>query len=616
MRRTIAHTQVNSLLDNVDQLGFYMYDYPSNTWVSTTKGEAHTRMSRISMGLWALGVRHGDRVAVMSESRFEWALADMGGLTIGAAIVSIYPTSTAEATGYILNHSGAKVVFLENHSHWAKVSPQLEQLPNLEQIILIDAHGMPTGIENGWITLATLEEMGQALQAERPELGQQALDRVQPDDLASLMYTSGTTGMPKGVALTHEMLFTVIEVVAGAREPGTDREDQGMEAETVANSVIYLPMSHILQRVSLYGVILGGGAMYFAPTINDLVMTCRAANPASITGVPRVYEKIRARILAGVAQKSEAEQAMFEEGLRIGREVVLRQETGLPLEPEMAQAYERFDQTLFKPLRTSIFGRNIEFASCGAAPISRDLLEFFYIIGVPILEGYGLTETCAPITLNLPHHHKIGTVGPPLPGSKIKIAPDGEVLLKGPSVFQHYYNNPDATSDAFTPDGWFRSGDIGHLDKDGFLTITDRKKFLIITAAGKNIPPAPIELKLMQHPLISQVIVHGDRRKYLTALFTLDEEGSSTWAKRHGMDSLSQESLAREPALLAELGRFVDEVNGELARYETIKQFQVLPEEFSVANGFLTSSMKVKRKVIEQAYAELIDAMYVGEDWG
>ena len=608
MRRTIAHTQVDSLLDNLDQPGFFMYDRPSEEWVSATKGEAHTRMCHISMGLWSLGVRHGDRVAVMSESRFEWALADMGGLTIGAAIVSIYPTSTAEATGYILNHSGAKVVFLENQTHWAKVSAQLEQLPNLEQIILFDAQGMPSGTD-GWITLATLEEMGQALQAEQPELVQQGLDQVQPDDLASLMYTSGTTGLPKGVALTHEMLFTVIEVVKAAREQG--EADESVPDEEVANSVIYLPMSHILQRVSLYGVILGGGAMYFAPTINDLVMTCRAANPASITGVPRVYEKIRARIMAGVGQKSEQEREVFAEGLRVGRQVILQEEAGLPVEPELRQTYDRFDQMLFKPLRRSIFGTNIEFASCGAAPISRDLLEFFYIIGVPILEGYGLTETCAPITLNLPNHHKIGTVGPALPGSEIKIAPDGEVLLKGPSVFQHYYNNPNATSDAFTPDGWFKSGDIGHLDEDGFLTITDRKKFLIITAAGKNIPPAPIEMKLIQHPLVSQVVVHGDRRRYLTALFTLDEEGSNTWAKQHGMDGLSQESLAQEPALLDELGRFVDEVNENLARYETIKRFQVLPEEFSVANGFLTSSMKVKRKVIEEEYADLIDSMYI-----
>ncbi|MGB1252201.1 MAG: AMP-dependent synthetase/ligase, partial [Candidatus Promineifilaceae bacterium] len=254
----------------------------------------------------------------------------------------------------------------------------------------------------------------------------------------------------------------------------------------------------------------------------------------------------------------------------------------------------------------------IEYLTCGAAPISTELLEFYYAIGLPVYEGYGLTETSSPITLNLPDKHRIGTVGPALPGSQMKIAEDGEVLLKGPSVFQEYYNNPEATAASFTDDGWFMSGDIGEIDADGFLRITDRKKYLIITAAGKNIAPAPIEQNLLQHPLIGQVVVHGDQRKFLSALLTLDPEALAVWAEQNGKTSMSPAQLAADAKIRTEVEAFVASVNSKVARYETIKKFEILPEEFSVANGYLTPSMKIKRKTIEVDFASTLDAMYAG----
>ncbi|MEM7334881.1 MAG: long-chain fatty acid--CoA ligase [Chloroflexota bacterium] len=595
-RRTIAHMQTDRMSSKQSTNSYYAKK--DDAWIPITNGEALKASTEMGMGLWSLGVRHKDRIAVMSNSRAEWDLMDNGSLNIGATVVSIYPTSTQDATMYILEHSGAKTAVLESVEHWNLISARLSELPNLEHIVMIDAAGMPSG---DWIDLNKLRELGRDYLQENPSTPDEARDQVQPGDLASLMYTSGTTGNPKGVALTHEMLFNVVETL-----------DSMVELNEGDTAVIYLPMSHILQRVNVYLGRFSGLVGYFAPSILDFVETCQAANPMTLSGVPRVFEKIHARVMAGVEQAPPTRQKIFNRALDVGRKRVRLEQANQSVPFGIKLQSRLFERLVYSKLRAGIFGENIEFLTTGAAPISTELLEFYFAIGLPLYEGYGLTETCSPITLNVPEAHKIGTVGKALAGSEVKIAEDGEVLLKGPSVFETYYNNPEATSDSFNEDGWFMTGDIGELDSDGFLKITDRKKFLIITAAGKNIAPAPIEQKLLQHPLIGQVVVHGDKRKFLSALLTLDPEALTVWAEQNGKSGKSPAELAADPDIQVSVNEFVESVNSQVARYETIKKFVILPEEFSIENGYMTPSMKLKRKAIENGYAATIDKMYAG----
>ncbi|MEM7114398.1 MAG: long-chain fatty acid--CoA ligase [Chloroflexota bacterium] len=595
-RRTIAHMQHDRMTAQPDAPTYYYHK--NDSWHPMTNAEVLEAAAEIGAGLWSLGVRHSDRVAVMSESRYEWDMIDASALDIGACVVSIYPTSTTDVTAYILEHSGSKVAFLENAERWQTAVSKLPEMTELKQVVIIDAADMPEG---DWITLDQLRAKGRDLLAEQPSLISEARDAVQPDDLASLMYTSGTTGNPKGVSLTHNMLYTLLEVVLSLTEtkPGD-------------TNVIYLPMSHILQRVNVYAGRFANTVGYFSPSILEFSMTAKAANPSRMTAVPRLLEKVHARVMAGIEQAPPNRQRLIERALAVGKQRTQLVESGksVPLLLRLQDAL--FERLVFSKLRATIFGTNIEFLTCGAAPISTELLEFYYAINLPVYEGYGLTETCAPITINLPDNHKIGTVGPPLPGSEVKIAEDGEILLKGPSVFNSYFDNPEATAASFTEDGWFKSGDIGELDADGFLRITDRKKFIIITAAGKNIAPAPIEQKLLQHPLIGQVVVHGDKRNFLSALLTLDPETLAVWAEQNGKAGVDLAELSTDPQLVAEINQFVEAVNSKLARYETIKRFHILPEEFTTANGYLTPSMKIKRKVVETDFAGVLDGMYAG----
>lgn len=592
--KTIAHMQYQRMAHNPSDNSYFFKQ--GEEWVPVKHQDALQSGTEIGMGLWALGVRHHDRIAVMSATRPEWASIDNGALNMGAAVVSIYPTSTPDTTRHILQNSGAKVVFLETVEHWQILEQIRADLPELQQIVLIDPDNVPAG---DWLGLEKVQEMGRELIQEQPDLPNTARRQVQPEDLASLMYTSGTTGLPKGVALTHEMLYSVVETVSKLAPL--------KEGDT---SVIYLPMSHILQRVNVYVGRHIGLIGYFAPSIYDFVETCQAANPVNLPGVPRMLEKIHSRIMAGLEQASPFRKNLFLIAIQAGRERVRLEHADQPVPLGLKLKTTLFEKLVYSKIRGRLFGENIEFLTSGAAPISEELLEFYYAIGLPVYEGYGLTETSSPITLNLPDRFKLGTVGPALPGCEVKIGEDGEVLLKGPSVFKLYYNNPEATAEAFTEDGWFKSGDIGELDEDGFLSITDRKKYLIITAAGKNIAPAPIEQKLIQHPLIGQIVVHGDQRKYLSALFTLDPESLEVWANQNDKAHLSPADLAADPILHQSINEHVDVVNGSLARYETIKKFTILPEEFTIDNGYLTSSMKLKRKVVEKDFSGVLDGMY------
>ncbi|MFK7805643.1 MAG: long-chain fatty acid--CoA ligase [Anaerolineae bacterium] len=592
---TIAQMLHESMSSNPNADSYY-YPDSKGDFVKVTNGEALTLTEKAGAGLHALGLKKGDRIAIMANTRYEWQVVDNGAMQMGHVVVAIYPTTKEEHTIYILEHSGSSVAILEDKSHWEMIEPYLNKLTDLQHIVMLNSDGMAPG---DWISYDQLLENGAKTLADNPSLLKEGRNSVTPDDLAGLVYTSGTTGLPKGVALSHSNLHSVANTLDDIVPLG--RGDKG---------VVYLPMSHILQRVNTYYGSKAGIVGYFAPAITELVATCQAAQPSSVSGVPRVYEKVHSRIMAGVSAASESRQKTFNNAISAGIERARLELAGKPVPLGLKVKTFFFERLVFKKLRGAIFGENARMMTSGAAPISVELLEFFHAIGLPIYEGYGLTETSSPITLNLPGNTKLGTVGPPLPGSQIKIADDGEILLKGPGVFKEYYKNEEATKEAFTDDGWFKSGDIGEIDADGYLKITDRKKFIIITAAGKNIAPAPIEQKLNQHPLIGQVVVHGDKKKYLTALLALDSEGLAAWAEANGKANLAPEAIAEDPQLQDEIKNFVAKVNGELARFETIKYHTVIPEEFSVENGLLTPSMKIKRKTVEETYSGAIDSMY------
>lgn len=568
------------------------YQRRNGGWVPTSWRQALRQSAELAAGLWTLGCRHGDRVAIIAETRPEWTACDLAALSCGAVSVGIYPTSTAEQTVYILQHSEAKVAIVEDLAQLAKIATARHELPALAQIVLID------GEEPTALPLFSLAARGRALLNEDPELIMRQVETVSPDDVAILVYTSGTTGPPKGVVLTHRNLYATIE--STQRFLPTSDRDVG---------VVFLPLAHSLQRVTGYSGLKCGVIGYYAPSIAEVPETWIAAQPTVVASVPRIFEKIHAKIMTGLAEQPPLRRKIFAAALSVGlaRSRYLQQRQPVPTWLQLP--YQLADHLVFSKIRARTFGERVRFLVSGGAPISVALLEFFHAVGLQILEGYGLTETCAPATVNQPHYFKFGTVGRALPGIELRIADDGEVLIRGEGVFKAYYRDPEATGAALDADGWFRSGDIGAIDADGFLKITDRKKDLIITAGGKNIAPQNIENLIKPEPLISQVMVHGDQRHYLVALVTLDVEEFGRLCKQHGLSG-PLETLVTHQVVRDAVGKIIEEKNATLARYETIKKFQIIPHDFTVESGMLTPTLKVKRRAIEAHYRELLNSLY------
>ena len=594
-RKTITqllHDQAERYGDRVSH-----YHWERGQWRSMTWRQLRQVSREVAFGLWSLGCRKGDKVGLISETRWEWTCIDSGCLAFGAVVVGIYPTSTPEQVAYILEHSEAKVVFVENAAQLAKLNELRDRLPALQAVVVMDPPD--GGKPEGWLTLDGLREKGRALEGQEPALLDRAREAVLPEDVATLVYTSGTTGPPKGVVCTHRAFFDIADL--SVRHLGMGDEDV---------SVVFLPLAHSLQRVSLYSGVRAGMTGYYAPSLDRLMETVQAAQPTTMASVPRIFEKVHSRIVTGLAQQPERRRKLFAAAMKVGRarSRFLQEKRPVPL--HLRVGYALFDRVVFSKLRARLFGPRLRFLVSGGAPISRELLEFFHAMGILILEGYGLTETSAPATVNHPDDFRFGTVGKPLKGVGIKIAPDGEILINGPGLFREYYKEPAATREAIDEEGWFHSGDIGELDVDGFLRITDRKKDLIITAAGKNVAPQNIENLIKTDRHISQVMVHGDRRNYLVALVTLDADELAAWAKSNGKAGAGLEKLARDPAVQELVAKIIDEKNAQLARYETVKKFRVLAEDFTVDNGMLTPTMKVKRRVIEKRYQSLLDEMY------
>jgi long-chain acyl-CoA synthetase len=599
LRKTITETFLERVRITPRTVGFR--HKKDGVWTAVTFREFHDECRLISFGLMGLGIQPGDRVAILSETRFEWALCDMAILGASAVTVPIYASSTPGDVRHILNHSEARIVLAESAGQLSKLLSQREALPKLEKIVVLEpAAVLRASGDKDVLTLQALREIGKREEARTPMRFQENLASARPDGLLTICYTSGTTGLPKGVMLTHDNLMSVLEdcVKSLSRKVRSERE----------TLVAFLPFSHIIGKVESMATYCFGWCEWYAESIEQLMDNIADARPTLLFAVPRIFEKAYARVRASLEEGPEANRRLFALALDAGHAYYDSVWNNLRPSPLAFARYQLARRAVFRKILAR-FGGRLKYAICGGAPLPQDIAEFFQITGIPILEGYGLTETCAPVTLNSPDASKIGTVGRPLPDVSLKIQDDGEIVVKSRKVFKGYYKDDEATREAIV-DGWFHTGDIGRIDDEGFLHITDRKKDLIITSGGKNIAPQKIENMARAREFISQFVVQGDRRNYLTALVTLDREQLTAWANEQKILFSEFSELVKHAKVHTLIQRIVDELNSHLASFETIKKFIILPNEFTIESGELTPSMKVKRDLIAKRYKAELDSLY------
>ena len=565
-------------------------------WREYTWEEYRTRAARIGLGLLELGVQPGDRVAIHSENRPAWLLADMGIQGIGAVTVGIYPTSPAAEVEYLLSHSESVVLVAEDEEQLDKALAVRDKLPALRHIVIVDTRGVRDLDDPMLLTFAQLEEMGTQRPADEWRERVLALD---PADPAVIVYTSGTTGPPKGAMLSHHNLMAAAELVTTLYEAGPDDE-----------VLSYLPLCHIAERLTSVIDALGVGyTVNFGEGGESFMTDLQEVQPTFFLGVPRVWEKMLAGIQIRMNDASRLKRLLYKFWLEQGSRLARKRMRG-GLNPLDKLVYGLGWLMVFRSLRQKLGLGRVRVALSGAAPIAPQVLEFFWALGVPVREGYGQTEGTALATYTPDDQVRIGTVGKPLPGLEIKIAEDGEILVRGPGVFLGYFKNEAATKETVDAEGWLHTGDVGELDEDGFLKITDRKKDIIITAGGKNISPSEIENRLKVSPYIREAVVIGDRRKYLTALIGIEPDTVGDWATRRHLSYTTYRDLTTKPEVRGLVQGVVDEVNKELAQVETIKRFELIPKELDHEEGELTATQKVKRSAIAKEFSDLIEAMY------
>ncbi len=557
--------------------------------------ELMAQIERIALGLLDQGLEAGDRVAILSENRPEWAIADLAALAAGAATVPVYTSLTPAEIGHILRDSGAKFLFVSGVELLGKVLPLIREMRL--KVVLLDAPYRVAGPRIWW--WGEMLGLGQTASPEAREKLAERIHQTKPEDLCSIIYTSGTTGPPKGVMLTHANFLSNCEAVRDTL-PISDRD----------LLLSFLPLSHVFERMAGYYFVLSvGGAIAYAENMETVAKNLMEARPTMITGVPRFYEKLRERIEAAVESAPALKRRIFHWATRVGQLRAQRVLAGKPVPPGLALQFRLADHLAFSKLRLRLGGR-LRFGISGGAPLPRELAEYFFAAGILILEGYGLTETSPVITCNRPDRFRFGTVGLALPGVEVRIAEDGEVLTRGPHVMKGYFNNPAATAEVIDSDGWFHTGDVGVLDTDGFLTITDRKKDLIKTSGGKMVAPQNLESVLKADPYIADCVVIGDRRKYITALVVPELEKTQEHARKRGIPIGNPDELVKQPDIVRFFQERIDRVNAGLASFEQIKRFTLLPEPFSQRAGQLTPTLKVKRRAVSERHAEQIEAMY------
>ena len=563
-------------------------------WVDMSTREFDTAVREIAAGLLVHGVQVGDRVALLSENRVEWAMVDMATLLIGSINVPIYPTLLAEHISFILGDSEPVAVFCSTPAQVAKLDGSFGKIPSLHHLISFE----PADRANA-MTLDKLRELGRVnLATQTPEIDRRAA-ALGPEDVATLIYTSGTTGNPKGVMLTHGNVTG--NVLAGL---------QVLDVHPTDTCLSFLPLSHILERMAGQFVMLHAGVtICYAESVETVAANMTEVSPTVMVSVPRLYEKIYARVLDAASAGSPMKKKMFFWAKGVGARWTDLKVAGKSVPPGLEAQRRIGDALVFKKLRKRTGGK-LRFFVSGGAPLSKEIAEFFFSAGLPILEGYGLTETSPVIAVNSFEKFRPGSVGPPVPGCEVKIAEDGEILTRSPYVMKGYWRRDDATAETII-DGWLHTGDIGHLDADGFLHITDRKKDIIVTAGGKNIAPQPVEAELKRSKYVGEAVLIGDRRRFLVALLVPNFEALESFAQQHGLDPSNRAHLVRNVEVQRLFADLMHGVNARLASFEQIKYFRVLDHEFTIDDGQLTPSMKVKRRVVNEKYKATIDEMFV-----
>ncbi|HSZ69887.1 MAG TPA: AMP-binding protein [Solirubrobacteraceae bacterium] len=582
-------------------------------WLDVSYARLGEIVQETALGLIELGVRPGERVCILANTRPEWSYADLAATAIGAVVVPIYQTNSPEECQWVIADSGARAIVCEDASQLAKIAAVRERLPELRTVVVIDPPARGTAEADGStaseaapsgpaadaapLPAITLEEVrargrgGDTGELERRRAA------IGPEDPYTFIYTSGTTGPPKGCVLSHGNYAAMMNMIRAVGH---------IEADEVI--YLYLPLAHsyaLLIQLAVFE--LGGTLAYFGGDTKQIVPELMEVKPTYLPSVPRVFEKVYALAQGAIQAQGPAEQERAQAAVALGMKVRDLIVAGERVPAELREPFDEADEQLFKNVR-AIFGGRLQRATSGAAPIAKEILEFFWAAGVPVLEGYGMTETATAATISTIEDHKFGTVGRPFPGVELKIAPDGELLIKGPNIFAGYHNKADESFGA-VEDGWLHTGDLGSIDAEGYLSIVGRKKDIIITAGGKNLTPANLENDLKRCRWISQAVMHGDQRPYPVVLITLDEEEIAIYARQHDLPE-DPALLAREPAIRALIGAEVDRVNAAYAQVEQVKKFAILAHDLTQAGGELTPTLKVKRGVVAAKYAELLDSLY------
>ncbi|MGD9736197.1 MAG: long-chain fatty acid--CoA ligase [Solirubrobacterales bacterium] len=557
-------------------------------WVDRSFSEVREIVRPLALGLTELGVEKGDRVSILGNTRPEWTYWDFAALSIGATVVPIYQTNSPEECGYVLENSDAKVVVVENPEQLAKVREVRDRLPALEQVVMM------TGEAEDALSAAAVAEQGAAVDQAR---WQQRYEAVTPADICTFIYTSGTTGPPKGCIISHGNYRAMLDMVNGVNV--IENEDL---------TYLYLPLAHSFALLIQLGSFdLGTTIAYWEGDPQKILPNLAELKPSYFPSVPRIFEKIYTAATSGMEKAGGLKKAIFDWSLKVGARMRAAERSGRSPGFLLQQQYKFADKQVLSKIR-NLFGGRLRLAVSGAAPINPEILRFFDSAGVLVVEGWGMTETSTAATVATPEDFKIGTIGKPFPGCEVRIAEDGEILVKGANVFQGYHKNPEATAETIV-DGWLHTGDIGEIDAEGFIKITGRKKDIIITAGGKNITPANLEAEIKQHPLVSQCVVVGDRRPYLVALVTLDPEEAATYAREHNLPD-DPTALASNPDVKASIEAHVEEINKKFARVEQVKKISILPHDLTQESGELTPTLKVKRAVVAQKHEDAIEELY------
>src|SRR5215217_5454720 len=585
---TVADLLPLAAREHADRRAVMYKEEGASEWTSKTYRDVGEVVERLALGLMDLGIAKGDKVSILANTRPEWSYFDFAALTAGATVVPIYQTNSPEECQYVLENSDARAVIVEDSEQLAKVRAVRDRCPALEHVIII------TGEAEDAISASELAERGASHDAVEWE---ERWSSVTPDDICTFIYTSGTTGPPKGCVISHGNYRSMLDMVLEVGVLGDEEV-----------TYLYLPLAHSFALLIQFGTVaLGATLAYWQRDPLKIIPDLAEVRPTYFPSVPRIFEKIYTAANGAAEKSGGMKKAVFNWAIGVGRRMREVERAGSEPGFLLRRQYEIADKQVLSKIR-NLFGGRVKVAVSGAAPINPEILRFFDAAGVLVVEGWGMTETSTAATIATPEDFKFGTVGRPFPGCEIKIAPDGEILVRGPNIFQGYYKNPEATAETLV-EGWLHTGDIGEIDSEGYVKITGRKKDIIITAGGKNITPANLEAEIKQHPLVSQCVVIGDRRPYLVAVVTLDPEEAVTFAGDHDLPS-DPEALASNELIRKAIDEHLEKVNSKFARVEQVKKLAILPHDLSQEGGDLTPTMKVKRSVVAEKYQGEIEALY------